>query len=78
MLSDQYYAAAVSNVTESLDKVGIILPSKYVTPVTNGYKTGVDVTSEIKSDELQYYNHLIRVLQCEIEIGRLYTSLEMF
>ena len=71
MSSDQYCAAADANVTESLNKKGLRLPSKCVTPLANGYRPEVDVTPELKADGLQYYQELIGVLRWAIEIGRL-------
>jgi len=77
MSSDQYCAAAVANVTESLNKKGLRLPSKCVTPLANGYRPEVDVTPELKADGLQYYQELIGVLRWAIEIGRLDILLEV-
>ena len=62
MSSDQYCAAAVANVTESLNKKGLRLPSICVTSLANGYRLEVDVTPELRPDGLQYYQELIVVL----------------
>ena len=50
--SDQYCAATVANVTEALNKKSLRLPSKYVTPLANGYMPEVDTTIELKADGL--------------------------
>ena len=71
MSSDQYCAADVANVTESLNKKGLRLPSKCVTPLANGYRPEVDTIPELKADDLQYYQELIGVLRWAIEISRL-------
>ena len=46
MSSDQYCAAFVANVEDSLEKRGLKLPSKCVTPLSSGYKPELDDTSE--------------------------------
>ena len=55
MAYDQYCAAAVANVKESLNKKDQRLPSKYVTPLANGYRPEVGVSPELKPDDLQCY-----------------------
>ena len=63
MAYDQYCAASVANVKESLNKKDQRLPSKYVTPLANGYRPEVGVSPELKPDDLQCYQELIGVLR---------------
>eukprot|EP00957_Ditylum_brightwellii_P118059 9003442-Ditylum_brightwellii.AAC.1 len=51
--SDQYRAAVVSNVESMLEKKGLRLPSKCVTPLLCGYKAKLDATGELKADGVQ-------------------------
>ena len=75
MSSDSYCKAAVANVEEALKKKCLRLPSKCITPLTNGYRPEMYVTPELKADGLQYYQELIRVLRWAVEIGRVYILL---
>ena len=77
MSSDNYCKAAVTNVEEALKTKGLRLPSKCVTPLTNGYRPEMDVTPELKADGLQYYQELIGILRWAVEIGILDILLEV-
>ena len=77
MASDQYCDAAVNNVSEVLEKKGLRLPSKCVTPFTTGYRPEIDTTPELKADGVQYYMELIGVLRWAVEIGRVDIHLEV-
>ena len=77
MSSYRYYNAAVANVEEALKKTSLRLPSKCTNSLANGYRPEVGTTSEIKSDGLQYYQELSRVLRWTVEIGRLDILLEV-
>eukprot|EP00957_Ditylum_brightwellii_P031299 2372590-Ditylum_brightwellii.AAC.1 len=50
---DQYCAAVVSNIESILEKKGLRLPSKCVTPILCGYKPELDATGELKADGVQ-------------------------
>ena len=50
MSSDKYCAAAVANVTEVLEKKGLRLPSKCLTPLSNGYRPEMDTSPEMGSN----------------------------
>ena len=77
MSSDKYCAAAVTNVTEVLNKKGLRLPSKCFTPLSNGYRPEVDVTAELKADGIQYYQEIVGMLRWAVEIGRVDILLEV-
>ena len=77
MSSDTYCQAAVKNVAEVLEKMGLRLSSKCSTPFSNGYRLEVDTTPELKSDSVQYYQELVGVLRWAIEIGRVDILLEV-
>ena len=55
MSSDQYCSALVANVEEKLYKKGLQLPSRCVTPFSNGYQPSEDFTSELKAEGLQRF-----------------------
>ena len=63
MSSDKYCVAFVANVEESLNKKGLKLPSKSITPLSHGYKPELDSTSELKADGLQKYQEIIGSLR---------------
>ena len=50
MSSDKYCASAVTNVSENLEKSGLRLPSKCLTPLSNDYMPKLDVTAGLKAD----------------------------
>ena len=77
MSSDKYCAAAVANVSEVLEKKGLRLPSKCLTPLSNGYRPELDVSPELKADGVQYYQELVGVLRWAVEIGRVDILLEV-
>ena len=77
MSSDEYCQAAVKNVEDVLAKDNLRLPSKCYTPIANGYRPELDVSCELKSDGVQYYQELIGVLRWAIEIGRVDILLEV-
>ena len=76
MSSDKYCAAFVTNVEESLEKKGLRLPSKCVTPLSSGYKPELDTTGELKADGLQWYQEIIGSLRWAVELGRVDILLE--
>jgi len=76
MSSEKYCKAAISNVEDRLGKEGRRLPSKCKTPMMSNYAAEMDVTAEMKSDGIQYYQELIGVLRWACEIGRVDILLE--
>ena len=76
MSSDKYCKALVANVEESLNKKGLRLPSKCITPLQHGYKPELDTTAELKSDGIQRYQEIIGSLRWAVEIGRIDILLE--
>ena len=76
MSSDKYCAAMIKNVEERLEKKGLRLPSKCVSPTTHGYRPEMDCTAELKADGLQWYQEMIGSLHWAVEIGRVDILLE--
>ena len=76
MSSDKYCSAFVTNVEESLEKKGLRLPSKCVTPLRSDYKPELDATCELKADGLQWYQEIIGSLRWAVELGRVDILLE--
>jgi hypothetical protein len=77
MSSEKYVKAAITNVEEKLAKSDLRLPSKCITPMSNGYHPSEDTTRELDADGLQYYQELIGVLRWAVEIARLDILLEV-
>ena len=76
MSSDSYCAALVKNVESVLEKKGLRLPNKCVTPLKHGYRPEYDCTGELKKDGLQFYQEIVGSLRWAIEIGRVDILLE--
>ena len=76
MSSDKYCIAVVKNIEDILQKKGLRLPSKCVTPLSNGYKPEMDCTPELKADGIQFYQEIIGQLRWAIELGRVDILLE--
>ena len=52
MYSENYCTAAVTNVESVLEKRGLRLPKKCVTPLRCGYHPEIDVTGDLKVEEV--------------------------
>ena len=76
MSSDNYCAALVENTEYTIKKNGILLTSKAVKPLSNGYKPEQDTTGELKGYDVQWYQEMVGCLRWEIEIGRVDIFLE--
>lgn len=63
MSAKKYVAAAVKNVEEALALKGQRLPSKCYIALLVDYKPDLEVSAELKSDGVQYYQELIEVLR---------------
>ena len=77
MSSDKYCAAMIDNVEDVLQRKGLKLPSRCVTPLRSGYKPELDCTGELKADGLQWYQEMIGSLRWAVEIGRVDILLEV-
>ena len=77
MSSDQYCAAMVKNVEETLRHKGLRLPSKCVSPLSHGYKPELDCTGELKVAGLQQYQEMIGSLRWAVEIRHVNILLEV-
>ena len=56
--SDLYCVALVTQIESVLEKKGLRLLSRCVTPLKNGYEPELDVTAELKADGIQFYQEL--------------------
>ena len=74
---EKYCVVVVGNIEESLDKRGRRLPSKCVTSMASGYKPKIDVTTELKADEVQCFQEIIGQIRWYIELGRVNIFLEV-
>jgi len=77
MSSEKYVKSAVTNIEEKLAKSGLQLPSKCSTPFSSGYHLSEDVTPELDSEGLTFYQEQIGVLRWAIKVGRVDILLEV-
>ena len=68
--------ASVKNVEDNLAKKGLRLPTKCYTPLPSDYRPELDVSAELQSDGVQYFQELIGMLRWAVEIGRVDILLE--
>ena len=71
MSSDLYVQQAVKEVERELCQVGDRLATKVTTPMSNGYRPEVDVSTELDARRANYYQGLIGVLRWICELGRI-------
>lgn len=76
MSSDNYCSALVTNVEDELQKKGLRLPSKCISPFTHGYKPEMDCTGELKAAGIQRFQEIVGSLRWAIELGRVDILLE--
>ena len=76
--SQDYVKAAVENVEEAIKNTRRRLPTTNIdTPMNNTYTPELDVTEELPSDDVTFFQELIGVLQWATEIGRVDILLEV-
>ena len=63
-------------VEDELQKKGMRLPSKCISPLSNGYKPEVDCTAELKAVGTQRFQEIIGSFRWAIELGRVDILLE--
>ena len=73
MSSDRYIGAAIKNVETYLEELGERLRGKVrvVTPFASGYKSELDSSDLLGSQEATKYQELPRVIRWVVEIGRI-------
>ena len=76
--SYKYCTTSVANLSQSLEKSGLILPSKYLTPLSNDHGPELYSTEKLKAYGLQHCLEIIGVLRLAIEISRLDVLLEVY
>ncbi|KAI2490439.1 Reverse transcriptase (RNA-dependent DNA polymerase) [Fragilaria crotonensis] len=70
MSSSKYVARAVKDVETELENVGLGLPKRTTTPLSQGYRPELDQTAELDAQRLNYYQGLVGVLRWICELGR--------
>jgi hypothetical protein len=76
--SQDYVKAAIKNVEEAIAKTRRRLPTHNIdTPMNNSYTPELDVTEELSSDDVTFFQELIGVLRWATEIGRVDILLEV-
>jgi hypothetical protein len=71
MSSEKYVKQAVADVETELEKVDQSLPTRVITPVSQGYRPELDQSRELDAKRGQYYQSLIGVLRWICELGRI-------
>ena len=74
--SDSYCAALVNNIESVLERKGLRLPKRCITPLKDGYRPETDCTGELKKDGVQFYQEIVGSLRWAIEIGKIDILLE--
>ena len=77
MSSEKHVKSAVANIEDKLAESGLRLPSKFSAPFSSGYDPSEDVTPELDSERLTFYQEQIGVLRWAIELGRVDVLLEV-
>ena len=67
MYSDKYCTAEVTNVEYVLEKRGLRLLKKCVTPLRCGYHPDMDMTGELNTDGYQWNQELIGTMRWSVE-----------
>ena len=70
MTSVDYVKAIIKNLEERLNRKGLKLPGRAVTPMSSDYTPELDVTEELDQGGITMYQELIGELRWAIEIGR--------
>ena len=70
MSSSKYVARAIRDVETELENVGLGLPKRTTTPLSQGYRPELDQTAELDAQRLNYYQGLVGVLRWICELGR--------
>ena len=68
--SADYCKAAVQNIEAWLEKKGEGLPTKTACVFPSGWKPELDVTPELKDEDVSFYQQQIGVLRWMVELGR--------
>jgi hypothetical protein len=71
MSSDLYVKRALADVERELASVDQKLPTKEPTPMAQGYRPEIDVTTELDARRANYFQGLIGVLRWMCELGRI-------
>ena len=77
MSSREYLKAAIIEVESKLKKEGRKLPTKAKAPIASNYKAELDETTELKREDITYYQELIGIVRLSTEIGRVDILLEV-
>jgi hypothetical protein len=70
MSSDPYVKRAIEEVERELEEIGMMLGTKAATPLSQGYRPELDVSTELDAQRTNYYQGLIGVLRWMCELGR--------
>ncbi|KAI2501848.1 Reverse transcriptase (RNA-dependent DNA polymerase) [Fragilaria crotonensis] len=70
MSSSKYVSRAVKDVETELENVGLGLPKRTTTPLSQGYRPELDQTAELDAQRLNYYQGLVGVLRWICKLGQ--------
>ena len=69
MTSNKYVTEALKTLRSTLKEQNKQLPSRALTPLSYKYKPEVDDTAELNVAERRFYQELIGILRCAVELG---------
>ena len=72
-----YLKAAIENVERQLPKWNLKFTNKVNTPLIQGYKPELDLSEELDSDRVTFYQELMGMLRWAIEIGQVDINYEV-
>ena len=75
--SSQYVQNAVLNIESHLRKQGKKLPKRASAPFSTGYRPELDISPELDSKDITYYQSLIGILRWIVELGRVDITAEV-
>ena len=70
MSSDLYVKRTVTEVEREIEQIECCLPTRVTTPLSQGYRTELDVSAELDAKQSNYYQGLIGILLWMCELGR--------
>lgn len=77
MCSKDYIKLAINNIEQRLKEKRLKLPGKALTPMENNYSPELDMSPELDSENITFYQEIIGMLRWAIEIGRVDINTEI-
>ena len=77
MSSYEYLKQSIMIIEQKLEKKGMTIPKRCITPLTSGYHPAVDVSPELDAEDTQFYQECVGMLRWAVELGRVDILLEV-